>query len=258
MDAYCGAWWCNKVIKQPCKVGGTVVCRNCYQHIWSEAKKAGESMTAIFLKVRPPYKTPERLHIQCSRANCDVILTPETDPIEYRWIDKNTPVCRNCYETTWEQKKKLGLKSMKEAFDQLYPKGHKPPRAEPAKCVMPWCKNCVTKNKGNLLEEGRYVCGECRLYLRVLQRRHKSNQDWKHYAQKAIQGEIPAPGTPRYCCAKWCNVKVSDQGGLGPNGEALCNADRTYFYYYARRHGITFKEAFTKAPPPRGVSKRKD
>lgn len=251
MKMYCGSWWCDYPIKQVRRIDDVVVCRSCYQYVWEQAQKTGESMAAVFRKVEPPKRTPVRKRIKCSRSGCEVVLTPEMDSSEYRWLNRQKPLCRNCYETVWEYKKKFNLNSMEEAFDQLYPYGWQPPPPEPAKCVMPWCKNDVPKKEPYLLEGERYVCGTCKSYLHTLRRRHKSEHDWKWYARNATRGMVPAPGSPELCAAKWCNAKVTEFGRRGPNGEALCNNDAMYFYMYARRNSITFAEAFRSAPPPR-------
>lgn len=251
---HCGAWWCNTIIKgRACRINRITLCRNCYQHVWSESKKAGEPMEVMFLKVRAPKKPPVRKRTKCSREGCNTILTTSMDATKYCWVDPQTPVCRNCYETVWEHRKKLGLQSLKAAYDQLYPKGWRPEPPAPKTCSIPWCQNPVPCKPHYLLEGSSYVCGKCRSYFLMLKRRQQSEEGWHRYAFKAIKGELPAPGTPECCSAPWCNVKISEKvRHRGPNGEALCNNDGMYYYLYSRRHSITFDEAFRTAPPPRG------
>ncbi|OHA91245.1 MAG: hypothetical protein A2758_02145 [Candidatus Zambryskibacteria bacterium RIFCSPHIGHO2_01_FULL_49_18] len=252
MKEFCGAWWCENPIKQIRKVDGIAVCRPCYQYVWEQAKKMGIQMETAFRVVEPPQRNPVRKRIRCSRPECGVVLTPRMDSSEYRWLNRSTPVCRNCYQTTWEYKEKHGLSSMQEAFDKLYPKGWRPPTPEPVKCAMPWCACMVPQESRHAFNETTFVCSECRRYLHVLSRRYThAGHDWKWYASNAMRGMVPAPGAPERCAAKWCNRIVGDSGQRGPNGEAVCNTDRLYFYNYGRRHDITFDDAFRTAPPPR-------
>lgn len=251
MKMKCGSPWCDNTVKATRKIDGVIVCRACYQYVWEQSQKTGEPIALVFSKVEPPKRPLVRIRTKCFRPGCKVILTPEMDSKEYRWIERDIPICRNCYETTWEYKTNHKLSSFGEAFDLLNPKGWEPPQKEPATCEMPWCKNIIPKRKCYLIEGERYVCGKCKNYLHVLSRRHKFEHDWKWYAVHANQGIVPTPGAPEFCSAKWCKIKITGIRRRGPKGEALCNNDAMHFYLYARNKGISFAEAFQTAPPPR-------
>lgn len=254
MKMHCGAWWCNNEVSATRRIGDINVCRNCYQRIWERSKDTGETMAVVLAKIEPTKRLPPLVEdAPCSRKGCEVILHPIRNTAHRRWIGQR-PICRNCYETVWEYQQKHSLESIEIAFEQVPAKGWVPPPPEPVSCIMPWCKASFPPKTQYVFESDRYLCGSCRMYLKLLARRLKNTEhDWRWYAEQALRGVIPAPGSPEYCAAPWCGVEIHGESirARGPRGEAFCNTDTVYYHLYMRRHGVRFAEAFKSAPPPR-------
>ena len=210
-------------------------------------------MAVFFSKIEPTKHLPKPKREPCSRKGCDVTLRPVRDVTHRRWIGQKA-VCRNCYEAVWEYQQKHSLESMQIALEQIPAKGWVPPPPEPVSCIMPWCKATFSPEMRYVFEGNRHLCGSCRQYLKLLAKRLKNAEhDWRWYADQAIRGLIPAPGSPEYCAAPWCGAKIFSESirARGPHGEAFCNTDSVYYHLYKRRHGVSFAEAVKNAPPPR-------
>jgi hypothetical protein len=231
------------------RVSNVELCRPCYQRVWDFAKKAGASKEAMLCQLEPKIEQLPSTPTQCARNGCGVHLDGEADLTIRRRIGK-VIVCRNCYEAVWEYGRHREL-TVQEAWKIIPPKGWHRQATTTVICAMPWCTHSIPRITRHRLDNMHNVCGTCRTYLKNTSRRYRKQRlDWKMWARKALKGECRAPDEVEWCIMTWCH-RQSDSSRRGPKGEALCNADATYLYNYARRMRVTFTQAFRTAPPPR-------
>lgn len=122
INGYCGSWWCKNPVRQVRKIDKVLVCRACYQYVWDQAQKTSEPIWKVFRKVAPPQRTPALKRTRCARRGCSIVLAPVPDVKQRRWIGRQHPVCRNCYEAVWEYQRKHNLSSMENALGRIPPK----------------------------------------------------------------------------------------------------------------------------------------
>lgn len=255
MSKICGAPGCSNLSaraagKDSRKINGTELCRGCYQRIWELEKKTGISKEDILRNGAPePQRPLPRIATTCAREDCDVEL-PEGAGANVRRTIGLLHVCNPCYQLAWEHSVRDRI-TIEEAFHQMKPKNWRPEPPKTVLCCLPWCNGEVVPDESTTVSENVHVCGPCRSYLKLLGHRPRHRgRDWKDLAADAIRGIVSAPGTPEICAMEWCN-NVERSAHRGPNDEAVCNSDSVYLYQYAKRHGITFEDAFRTAPPPR-------
>ncbi len=110
----CGAPWCKELTawargQHARHIGGTEICRQCYQHYWEQARKTGRSMIEILQSSTGPRcrRIPKRRSV-CARLGCLTELPARATNQKRRRVGRRI-ICRNCYQATWELAKKLGL-----------------------------------------------------------------------------------------------------------------------------------------------------
>lgn len=254
MSKICGAPGCSKLSaraagKPSRKINGTELCRGCYQRIWELAKKTGTPKEVILRNGAPePQRPLPRIETTCAREDCNVSL-PEGAGASVRRTIGLLHVCNPCYQLAWEHSVRDGI-TIEKAFHQMKPKNWRPKPPKTVQCCLPWCDRKLVPDESSTVSENVHVCGQCRCYLKVLTRRRYSGREWTELAVDAIKGIIKAPGSTELCAMSWCSC-VELPRRRGPNGEAICNTDSQYLYNFAKRHDITFEEAFRTAPPPR-------
>ena len=253
MNKICSAPGCRKLTaraagKASRRINGVELCRGCYQRIWGLEKKTGTPKEEILQNGAPePQRPLPRIETTCAREDCGVPL-PEGVGAKVRRTMGLLHVCNPCYQMAWERSVRDGV-SIEKAFNRMKPKNWRPDPPKTVSCCLPWCNKEFVPDESTTVSENVHVCGQCRSYLKRLTRRRHRGRGWTELAVDAIKGIIKAPGSPELCAMSWCNsVKLPRR--RGPNGEAICNTDSQYLYIYAKRHDITFEEAFHTAPPP--------
>lgn len=263
MQEICGAPGCANptalaVGKGSHQLCGIQLCRACYAMAYRISKKTGKTMHEVFGEglFTPPHRLPHLPAMKCERKGCLVDL-PENATTDIRKRIGFFHVCRGCFNRAWEKAKADSI-PIEEAFHLLKPKG-KPETPEPpapVACCMPWCKNSVVPTPSALAYDEHYVCGRCRGYLaRVAKRPNYSRFNWQMLAKGAVDGQVPAPHASEVCMMPWCKMLTSVYK-RGPSGEAICHTDGAYLDYYAKRHNMTFDEAFRVAPKPSHFNSR--
>jgi hypothetical protein len=125
----CGARWCSRNSSKADggdsrRVGGTDLCRPCYQYVWEQANAKGISMENAFSSVDPPKRAPEPVRTKCARTGCRTVFKKgqrnHQAPKGRRHIGL-VHICRSCYQAAWERAKARSI-SMEEAFKILPPK----------------------------------------------------------------------------------------------------------------------------------------
>lgn len=251
----CGAPGCAKLSEHGAgkvsrQINDVELCRGCYQRIWELEQKTGKRKEDLFREgVKPAQRALPRIATTCSRDGCGAEL-PLNAGSNIRSTIGLQHVCRLCYQQAWYYSKR-GSISIENAFQQMKPKNWRPDPPKTVRCCLPWCDEQAIPDETTTVSTNVHACGLCRTYLKVLGHRPLyKGIDWKELAANAIKGTVTAPGSPKLCALPWCNnVEVSRS--RGPNGEPICNSDKTYLYQYAKRNGITVHEAFQTAPPPR-------
>lgn len=255
MGKICGAPGCGKLTARAAgqvgrRISNIGLCHGCYQRIWELSKATGKSKERLLKEGVPPPRRPlPRIATKCAREGCSVKLPKNAGPGVRRTIGR-IHVCNLCYQTAWYYSKKDNV-SIEEAYHGLKPKNWRPDPPKTIRCAIPWCDVSFVPDEESLVGKGVYACGGCRGRFKFLgQRPRYKGRDWKDLAKSAIKGVVARPGTPELCAMSWCQ-NCEAVRHRGPNGEPVCNTDRTYLYNYAKRHSLSFAEAFRTAPPPR-------
>lgn len=255
MDKTCGIPGCTNLTARATGRGarsikGIELCRGCYQRIWELAKETGKSTKEIFREgIAPPHHALPRIATICAREGCNVEL-PKNASRNVRRTIGLLHVCRPCYQFAWQHSVRDRM-SIEDAFQQMKPKNWKPEPRKAVWCCLPWCNRELVPKKSSLVSEGVHACGRCRSYLKALTLRSKyRDREWKSIANDAMKGVIAAPNELEICAMTWCSA-IEKPRRRGPNSVAICNTDTMYLYQYAKRHYITFEDAFWTAPPPR-------
>ena len=238
------------------KVAGNEVCRGCYQRAYVIAKERGTRIRFLGLSDLPvPECPPPTPATMCARLGCDTTFKKG----ESRRHVAGRSLCEACYQFVWSRARKMRISML----DALVASGKKytyrtPTKYKHVSCGMPWCDKRVSACPAHLVSESvlAYACGSCRYYLKRTTRRFAHlGKSWQDWGFAAVQGVLKGPHESEPCVMPWCTNMVRRRAGecayYGPKGEALCNTDRTYLYYYQRRKKITFADAFETAPPPR-------
>ena len=258
----CTAPWCNTILTNKnrrnirfldrWKIVRIPVCRNCYAYIWQEAKETSKTMIETFNSSGGPQRVDYNAE-KCSRHNCQFTFpktkgSRETARLNRRMIGKRV-VCRNCYQAAWDYSKKSGL-SLAEAFQGLPPKGEDTSgwRDKPihVHCCASWCNQEILAVPANQAAKDVYVCSECRFYLQKIAKRYPEGRSWQQLAVDANYSWISRPGDTK------CSRCLRDQNvfSRGPKGEPICKADYIHLKNYAKKHGVTFEQAFRTAAAP--------
>ena len=256
----CTAPWCDSPTRKPQRyINKTPFCTRCYQHLWSQSRKQGKTITEMeqLLQdglVEAPIRFPQLDKVvPCPRRGCARELHPNDPGAVMRRIG-TIFICTYCYQSAWLLSQEMNI-AIEVAWKQLnvldgVGYGHKP-----VECCLPWCKRRSRLSEMDQTDHGP-ICKSCRLYLESLASRPSfGGLSWLKLVDTVFCRSrlfVPAPGEDEFCSASWCNRLVvrGVECHRGPNEEPICNADGMYFYNYSKRKNISFDEAFRRAPPP--------